>query len=154
MTKDNSFTAFLPSADLVKFFEGFQKLPFDLNSVLETQQRNIRTISEAQQLTFRNFNAIFSRQAELFTQMLKDQTVMTQEMMKDGKPEDKITRNAELFKKGCEKTLANIGEIGEMVRKTNVEATSVLNKRLSASMKELKSAIDKSSEEDADKIAA
>ena len=116
-------------------------MPFDLQGLMETQRRNFQSLSEAQQMAFQNFQAIAQRQAEIFSQALQSQSSLTSELMREGKPEDKIAKNAEAIKSSYEQAIANASEISDMVKKANAEAVGLLNKRVSASLKEVKSAI-------------
>lgn len=129
-----------------KAFDSFGNLPYDAGRFIEAQRRNIQTFSEAQQIMFRGFQTIVTRQAEIISQILQEQSSMTSELLKEGNPEDKLARNAEILKKSCEKTLAGMSEIGELVRKSNTDTSSVLNKRLSAGLREIKDAIEASEE--------
>ncbi|MCB1680616.1 MAG: phasin family protein [Rhodospirillales bacterium] len=153
MTQDKSSSNFFQNNDFFKAFENFGKFPFDVSSLIETQRRNLQTFSEAQQIAFQSLQTIATRQAELLSQIMKEQSSLTSELLKEGKPEDKLARNAELFKKSYEKTLAGMNEISELLQKTNADASSVINRRLSASLKEIKAAIDKTSPEDGKKAA-
>lgn len=141
MTQKNTFPPSFSSDAVLKLFESFQKLPFDMQSLLETQRKNLQTISEAQHKAIENFQAIALRQSEIFSQALAKQSALTSELLKEGKPEDKLAKNAEAIKNSYEQAIANATEISEMVKKANAEAVGLLNKRVSASLKEVKSAI-------------
>jgi phasin family protein len=146
----NFFSSQLSGDSISRFFEGFQVMPFDLQSILETQRKNLQCLSEAQQLAMQNWQTLFFRQAEIFSQAMEKQSALTSELMKEGKPEDKLAKNAEAIKQSYEQAMANAAEISDMVKKANAEATSLLNKRVSASLKEMRSAIAKpGSEKDA-----
>lgn len=141
MAHDFNFKGFFPFGDFLKD-NGLPKAPFDVARLIETQRRNFQTLAEAQQIAFRSFQSIATRQAELLSQIMREQNCMTSEILKDAKPEDALARNAELIKKSYEKTMAGMNEIGEIVRKSNTETSGVLNRRLTASLKEIKSAMD------------
>lgn len=149
MAQKDYFSAFLGNNDFSKFFETCQALPIDMQSLLETQRKNLQSLSEAQHLVMNNIQAIAQRQAEILSQMMQEQSSITQELMREGTPEEKMSKNAEMFKKSYEQVLANASEISEMVKKSNNETSALLNKRMTASMNEIKSAI-----EDAQKKAA
>lgn len=142
MAQENSFTAFLKNNDLSKFMEQYQSLPFDLQGLMETQRKNLQSLTEAQQLVIGNIQAIAQRQTEIVSRMMQEQSSITQELLKEGTPEEKMAKNAELFKKSCETAMANAAEISEMVKKSSEQASSILNKRMSASMKEIQSSLD------------
>jgi phasin family protein len=141
MTQQKNFQSMFSSDAVSKFMDSFQKMPFDLQGLMETQRKNWQTISEAQQKAVESFQAIALRQAELFSQALESQSSLASELMKEGKPEDKLAKNAEAIKSSYEKAMANAAEISEMVKKANAEAVGLLNKRVSASLKEVRSAI-------------
>lgn len=149
MAQDNTFSAFLKNNDVSKLLESYPAMPFDMQSLFETQRKNLQSLSEAQQLMFGNIQAIAQRQTEIVSQIMQEQTTITQELMKEGTPEEKMAKNADLFKKGYEKMIANITEISDMVKKSNIEASGLLNKRLSASMKEIQSVIESSQKKSA-----
>lgn len=142
MAQEKNYNNSFFTSGFFKAFDNFGSLPFDTGRFIEAQRRNIQTFSEAQQIMFRSYQTIVTRQAEIFSQILQEQSCMTSELLKEGKPEDKLARNAELLKKSCEKTLAGMNEIGEIVRKSNTDTSSVLNKRLSAGLREIKDAIE------------
>lgn len=145
MTQQNSFSEFFSKKnDFAKFFESWNKSPFDVQSFAETQRKNLQTVSEAQRVLFENFQAIVSRQTEIFSQYMEEQSSLTSELLREGKPEDKIARNAEIIKTSYEKAIANAKEISEMVKKSSVQTTGLLNKRASASLKEIRDSIEKS----------
>ncbi|MCB1783326.1 MAG: phasin family protein [Alphaproteobacteria bacterium] len=144
MAQDNTFSAFLKSNDISKFFDSYQAVPFDFQSLLETQRKNLQSFSEAQQLLIGNIQAIAQRQAEIVSHMMHEQSEITQELMREGTPEEKMAKNAQIFKKSYEQAMTNLSEISDMVKTSNTQASSLLNKRLSASMKEIQGAIDTS----------
>lgn len=152
MAQDFNFKGFFPYSDFLKD-NGLPKAPFDIARLIETQRRNFQTLAEAQQIAFRSFQSIATRQAEIFSQILKEQNCLTSEILKEGNTEDALARNAELIKKSYETTIAGMNEIGEIVRKSNTETSGVLNRRLKASLKEIKSAIE-TPQDDEDKRAA
>ncbi len=143
MSQDNLFSNFFTQSPFFKTFEEIRSSAFDLNALLEAQRKNFQTLTQAQQIALQSAQSIAHRQAELFSQIMKEQSTITSALLKEGKPEDKIAKNAELFKNSYEKTLEGINEISELVRKSNTETSSVLNKRLSASLKEIRSAMEK-----------
>jgi phasin family protein len=144
MTQQKFFNSLFSSEAVSKMFESFQGMPFDIQSLMETQRKNIQCFSEAQQLTLQNMQAMANRQAELFSQTLESQSSLTSDLMREGKPEDKLAKNAEAIKASYEKAMSNAAEISEMVKKANAEATGLLNKRASASIREVRSAMLKS----------
>lgn len=144
MSQDNFFSNFFSQSPFFKTFEDMRSSAFDVSALLEAQRKNFQTFTEAQQIALQSAQSIAYRQAELFSQIMKEQSTITSSLLKEGKPEDKIAKNAELFKSSYEKTMEGINEISDLVRKSNTETSSVLNKRISASLKEIRGALEKS----------
>jgi len=144
MAQDNNpFAKFFAGNDFAKTFEQFQNMPFDMNSIMETQRKNVEAITQAQQLATENLQDIMQRQTEILSQIVGDNSSLAKEMMGEGTPEEKISKNADLFKKVYERTVRNMQELSEIISKSNTEAGSIINKRVSASINEIKTSMEK-----------
>ncbi len=143
MTQDNPFSEFFSQNDFAKAFEQYQNLPFDMKSVLETQRKNAQALTEAQQLSIERFQAIAQRHSEILSQIIEDNSNIAKEFMGEGTPEEKFAKNADLFKKVYERSVTSMRELSDMINKSNIEAGNIINKRVSASMSEIKSSLDK-----------
>jgi phasin family protein len=141
MTQKNPFTDFFAQNDFTKMFENYQGIPFDMKSFLETQRKNIQALTEAQQLTMEGFQAIAQRQSELLSQLVEDNSSIAKQMISEGTPEEKIAKNAKLFKSVYERTISNMKELSEIVSKSSEEASDVINKRVTATMNEIQSSL-------------
>lgn len=140
---DNPFTQFFAQNDFAKLYEQFQTNPFDLKSIMEAQRKNVQAITDAQQVAIESFQALAQRQTEIISQLVEDQSSIAKGLMGEGTPESKIAKNADMFKKIYERTVSNMHELTDMVSKSNVEASNIINKRVSAGMSELKTALEK-----------
>jgi len=139
----NNFTDFFAQNDFSKFFEGYNASPIDMKSFLETQRKNLQAISEAQQSAFEGIQAITQRQTELLSQFVEDNSSIAKQALNEGTPEEKIAQNADIFKSTYERNINTLQEMSDMIGQSNQKATGILNKRVSASVSELKSAIKK-----------
>lgn len=147
MSQDNNgYQQFFSQNDFTKAFGQYQNLPFDMTALLETQRKNIQAIADAQQVAFENLQGLAQHQSKIISQLVEDNAAIAQQMMSEGTPEEKIAKNADAFKFVYEKSVANLKEISEMVGKSSEETSKIINKRVSASISELKSAIDKAPE--------
>ncbi|MCD8526155.1 MAG: TIGR01841 family phasin [Alphaproteobacteria bacterium] len=140
---DNPFAQFFPNNDFSKLYEQFQAAPFDLKAIMEAQRKNVQAFTDAQQVAMESIQALAQRQSEIISQMVEDQSSLAKEMMGEGTPESKIAKNADMFKKIYERTVVSMRELSDMISKSNVEASNIINKRVSAGMTELKSALEK-----------
>mgnify|MGYP000957783618 CR=1 FL=1 len=140
---DNPFTQFFAGNDFAKLFDQFQASPFDLKAIMEAQRKNVQAFTDAQQVAMDSLQALAQRQTEIISQIVEDQSLVAKELMGEGTPESKIAKNADLFKKIYERTVGNVRELSDMMNKSNVEASNIINKRVAAGMSELKTAIEK-----------
>lgn len=149
MAQKNTFTDFFAQNDFAKLFDNYKNPAFDLKSFLETQRKNIQALTQAQQLTFQSFQTIAQRQGELLSQLVEDNSSIAKEILAEGTPEDKMSKNAELFKSVYERTVSNMKELSEIINKSNQEATTVINKRVSATMNEIQASLEKTQQKKA-----
>lgn len=153
MSGKNPYEAFFTQNDFTKLFKGYQSMPFDLQSFLETQRKNIQALSEAQQVSVENLQTIVQRQSAILSQMVEDNAQLTKELMAEGTPEEKIAKNAQMFKSAYERSVKNMNEITELLNQSNQEASSIINKRVSATMNEVKAALEKAAPDKTKKAA-
>jgi phasin family protein len=145
MSKQTPFSDFFSQNDFTKALENYKTVPFDLQTFLETQRKNIQAISEVQQVAVENLQAIAQRQSQIFSQIVEDNSKIAQGFMAEGTPEEKIAKNADLFKGLYERSVKNLNELADMINSTSQETSKIINKRVSASMNEIKQSVDKTS---------
>ncbi|WP_158044032.1 phasin family protein [Skermanella pratensis] len=129
--------------DVSKLMSEFKLPGVDVESALAAQQKNIQALTAANQLAFEGFQAVARRQSEILRQTIEQTTSIVSELLAAGSPEEKVAKQADLVKVAFEKALANTRELAELVTKSNSEAADVINKRVSESLEELKSAVAK-----------
>ena len=118
---------------------GDMKLPMvDMDAIMASQRKNIEALTNANKLAFEGIQAVARRQADVMRQMMEEMSGMISDMMSAGTPEEKVARQADLAKQTFEKILSNMKELAEMLSKSNSEAATVINARISESLDELK----------------
>lgn len=143
MATNNPFSQFFSQNDFSKTLQQYQAIPLEMNDIMETQRKNLQAFTEAQRLAVENLQAVAQRQTEIMSQIIEDNSNIAKELMGEGSPEQKLAKNAELFKNLYEKTTRNMQELSDMMNKSSAETGQLLNKRISASMGEIKSALEK-----------
>jgi phasin family protein len=143
MSQKNPFADFFTQGDFSKMFDSYKSPAFDMQSFLETQRKNIQAVTEAQQLAFQSLQAVAQRQGEIISQMVEDNSNLAREMMAEGTPEEKIAKNAQIFKSVYERTVENMQELSSMITSSGKEASKLINKRVSATMSEIQESLDK-----------
>ena len=124
--------------DMSKMFADLKLPKVDMDAVMATQRKNIEALTSANKLAFEGMQAIARRQADVMRQMMEEMSGMISDMMAAGSPEEKVARQAELAKQTFEKILSNMKELADMLSKSNSEAATVINARISESLDELK----------------
>lgn len=153
MANKNPFADFFAQNDFAKALENYKNPAFDLKSFLETQRKNVQAVTQAQQLAFQSLQTIAQRQSEILSQMVEDNSSLAREILAEGTPEEKMSKNAEIFKSVYERTVGNLKELSEMISKSNHEASTVINRRVSATMNEIQESLEKAQEKTQKKAA-
>ncbi len=127
-----------PDFDVTKMMADMKFPGVNVDSLMATSKRNIDAVNAANQLAAEGMQAIAKRQAEILREAMEQAAKASSEMMIAGNPEDKMAKQAELVKEAFESALANMKEMAEMMAKSQTEAFDVINQRVSESMDELK----------------
>ena len=142
MPSKNQNTFF--TSDFAKSFTGLPaNLPFDMQSIMELQRKNFQALSEASQCAVVGMQAAAQTQTELMSGLLENNSKLAKEMMADGAPEDKVSKQADILKRCYEISMNEGQKMADQMTKSNQEVADVLNKRISASLNEMKDAIEK-----------
>jgi phasin family protein len=120
----------------------FAKL-FDFTALMEIQTKNIEALTEANKLAFEGFQAAGQRQAELLSQIVTDTSSIISEISKEGPAEEKAARQAELVKNAYSQSVTNWQELAGIIGESSKEASDIVNRRVTASLTELKSALNR-----------
>lgn len=141
------------NSDFLKNFTPANTLfPFDLGAVLESQRKNIEALNEAQQIAVQNLQVIAKHQSELLTQIVEDNTQLARQILTEGTPEEKVSRQADLVRQSYERSLSGLTELSDLVVKSNRETGEVISKRVTASLTEFKSGLEDSAKKVKEKV--
>jgi len=129
--------------DFTKMFGDFQKMmgdmkvpSVDVDAMMAIQKKNLDAVTAANKLAVEGMQAVAKRQQEILTQVVEESRTTLTDMMAQGAPEEKVTKQ-------IEKAVANMKEISEMMAKSNTEAADVITTRMSAVMDEFKASMPK-----------
>jgi len=115
------------------------KLPgIDVDSVVASQKKNLEALTSANRVAFEGLQAVAKRQAEILQETMNEASKAVDSMSKAGSPPEIAAKQAELAKGAFERALGNMKELADMVAKSNQEATSTINTRISATLDEIK----------------
>jgi phasin family protein len=118
-----------------------QQNPMDMKSMMDQGRKTFQAITEAQQLCMESLQVIAQRQAEIMSQMVKDQGEIAREIAGETTPEKKISKGADLIRQSYEKTVVGAREMTDMLQKSTREAGDILNRRVNGALNEIKSTV-------------
>jgi len=134
---DGDFGAMM---DFSAFAEQFKVPGVDSKALVESQKRNMETLTEINRVAFEGARAIMQRQAEILRQATEEASKAVRELSKPGKPEEAMAKQADLVKQSYEQCLANMRELAELGTKSNTQAVELFNHRFTDGLNELKGA--------------
>lgn len=141
MTQSENFMNQFFGKDFESYMGQFSNSQFDYKSLLETQRKNTEAFGEAMKLAGEGFQNYTKKCSEVMSQFVEEQSNLTHELIKDGTPQDKISRQAEILQKSYDKSVKTAKELADVLSKSNKQSTDLINKRVSASLKEIKDAL-------------
>ena len=124
--------------DVVKMMGDFRFRPFDVETMMACQRRNIEALSQANQLTVEAVQAVARRQIEIARQTLEDMSALLRDLAQPVSTEDRIAKNTEYAKQILEKSVSNGREMAVLATKAGTEAADVLRKRACEGLDELR----------------
>lgn len=127
-----------------KMMMGDLKMPtVDWEAIAAANRKNMEAFAQANQLAAEGAQAIMRRQGEILKGAMEEANRSIKTMLADGTPEDRVARQTEAVKSAFEIAIANYREMIEMASKSNAEAMTVMSKRVSESLDELKGVLAK-----------
>jgi len=136
---------FMKEVDPGKMMEEFSKmlkqynLPgVDMDALMASQKKNMEALTQANRVALEGMQAVAKRQAEILQETMNEASKAVDVLSKAGSPTEVAAKQAELAKDAFERALSNMRELAEMVAKSNEEATSTINTRISATLDEIK----------------
>jgi phasin family protein len=110
----------------------------DIRQMMEAQRLNFQAFGEAGKLAMTSWQALAQRQADMVSTFAQTQSEIFRESMKEGTPEDKMARQADMFKRAYETSLETSREMADMMMKTNREASDMLQKRVKGTLNDIR----------------
>src|SRR3954469_7353851 len=118
------------------FAKLFQVPGFDANIFVKFQHRNLEALNAANQTLVQGLQTVAQRQGKLVQQSVKQ----FQELLsvKPASVTEVLVKQIDVAKTSYEKNVADARELGDLVAKVGSEAADILNRRVVASLDEIK----------------
>src|ERR1700751_4197169 len=91
--------------DVTKLMADFRFRPFDLETLMAAQRRNIEALSQANQLAIQGIQAVARRQIETARQAVEDISALMRDRAQPASTEDRLVKNTEYAKQMLEKSV-------------------------------------------------
>ncbi|SJZ34123.1 phasin family protein [Enhydrobacter aerosaccus] len=126
-----------------KLGEQLQIPSFDMNKIMEHQQKNIDAISRSWEAVASGATAMANKQREIFEAAMKDAGEMVQHYQPTGSPQEIFAKQSEFAKKAAEAAIRNTRDIAELVQKSSAEAFKIIQDRMHESYDEIRRSLEK-----------
>ncbi len=139
---NNGFLKFFEAgsgAVLPKFFG----ISFDLGACTEIQRKNLQALTETQRLALEGLQSLLQQQTQMISGLVESGTGYAREIVREGTPEQKIARQIDLVKKNYERAVESWAAAADLIRQTNRDAAGLINGRVTGSMNEIKTFLEK-----------
>ena len=124
--------------DVTKMIAHFRFRPFDVETLMACQRRNIEALTQANQLAVEAVHAVARRQIEIARQTLEDMSALLRDLAQPASTEDRIAKNTAYAKQILEKSISNGREITLLATKAGTEAADVLHRRACEGLDEIR----------------
>jgi len=124
--------------DVTKWMADFRFRPFDVETLMVAQRRNIEALSQANQLAIEGIQAVARRQIEIAREAVEDMSALIHDLAQPTSTEDRLAKNAQYAKQVLEKSATHSREISQIATKAGAEAADVLRKRACEGLDEMR----------------
>lgn len=115
----------------------------DMEALLAAQRRNVEVLTAANRVALEGAQAVARRHMEIMQQSMTEMSEAVKALSASDDPKARAARQAELLKSSYEQAVTNLRELSDMIQRANAEAISLLNRRFSEAMDEIKGLIEK-----------
>ncbi|WP_424134734.1 phasin family protein [Roseomonas chloroacetimidivorans] len=132
-----------PEMDPMRLLSEMRVPMVDVEALAAAQRRNLEALSAANRVALEGAQAVARRHMEILQQSMSDMTEAVRGASTGGNPQERAAKQAEIVKASYEKAVTNMKELADLIQKSNAEALTVLNKRFSEAMDEVRGLVAK-----------
>jgi phasin family protein len=126
-----------PFGDLSKLIEHFKVPGVDVSALVESGRKDMEALVEANKAAYQGLQALAHKQTEILT----DAMHKIQEAAKHAGSPSPGSKSADLARDAYQKTLADMKELADIVRRSQAEAMTKVTDRAIVHLQELKKLI-------------
>ena len=115
----------------------------DMEAFTTAARRNMEALAAANRIALEGAQAVARRNMEIMQQSMAEMTEAVRALSGADAPQAKAARQAELIKRAYEHAVANLKELKDLIQRSNEEALTLLNRRFTEAMDEVKAMAEK-----------
>ncbi|MBP0493734.1 phasin family protein [Pararoseomonas indoligenes] len=132
-----------PEMDPMRLLSEMRLPMMDVQALADAQRRNLEALSVANRVALEGAQAVARRHMEILQQSMAEMTDAVRGATSVSNPQDQAAKQAAMVKSSYEKAVTNMKELADLIQKSNSEALTVLNKRFSEAMDEVRGLVAK-----------
>ena len=133
-----------PEMDPMRMLSEMKMPMVDVQALAAAQRRNLEALSNANRVALEGAQAIARRHMEILQQSMAEMTEAVRGVSSPSTdPSSRAAQQADLVKATYERAVNNMKELADLIQKSNAEALTVLNKRFSEAMDEVRGLVAK-----------
>lgn len=133
-----------PEMDPMRMLSEMKMPMVDVQALAAAQRRNLEALSAANRVALEGAQAIARRHMEILQQSMAEMTEAVRGVSSPSTdPSARAAQQADLVKATYERAVNNMKELADLIQKSNAEALTVLNKRFSEAMDEVRGLVAK-----------
>ena len=105
---------------------------------LSAQRRNMEVLSAANRVALEGAQTVARRHMEIMQQTVAEMTEAMRDLASPESPQARAAKQADMLKLAYERAVAHIRELADLIQRSNDEALSMLNKRFTEALDEVK----------------
>ncbi len=105
---------------------------------LSAQRRNMDVLSAANRVALEGAQTVARRHMEIMQQTMTEMTESMRDLASPESPQARAAKQADMLKVAYERAVAHIRELADLIQRSNDEALSMLNKRFTEALDEVK----------------
>lgn len=132
-----------PEMDPMRMLSEMKMPMVDVQALAAAQRRNLEALSAANRVALEGAQAIARRHMEILQQSMSEMTDAVRGASSATDPTSRAAQQADMVKATYERAVNNIKELADLIQKSNAEALTVLNRRFSEAMDEVRGMVTK-----------
>jgi phasin family protein len=127
-----------PLAEMTRMMQEFKVPGLDMAPIIESRRKDMTALVEASEAAQVAMQALVRKQAEIVTEAIQGIQESAKALVAGGANAPNPTRQAALVSDAYQKALADMKDLAEMARKSQVDAMAIITKRGTDSLAETK----------------